>query len=554
MLCLNSGRASAAVDSLETGVAAIANVDSLEWIPYVAPNSEDETYLRYLQIAGTVPQYPWGLRGFSPQESKRLAARSGAHPWSRSYSFTSAARRARLLPLSAELRGNSTFPYGMNDGPVWAGRGLTASAIIGVFLRAGPISLVLAPTAFITQNADFDLLDNGQRGDLRFADGLYPGSVDKPQRFGDKSYGRIDPGNSTLRVDAGPVAAGIATANMAWGPLELYPYVLGTNAPGFLHGFIGTARPLNIWIGSLHGRVIWGRLDQSRYSPVVGQATYFSPSEPGTRRFGSGLVALFEPRGVRGLELGVARFFHLPWPRSGIPSSYISKPFENILKNRLKSTPGFSDPGGGAENQLISGFARWAFPAAGLEMYAEYGREDHSWDKRDFLQEPDHSRSYGLGFRKTLGLDSEGMHGLTVELINFQLPHLARTGRGEGSLYAHSILRQGHTNRGQALGPDFGVGSGAASIIRWDRYRPGGRTTVGFRRIVRQERGSFFADGTEDQRNSDVQYAFEGARMRKFRSMELTAELTFIHEFNRDFRKDATGVSAFLRARIPVTH
>ncbi|MCR4339612.1 MAG: hypothetical protein NUW01_06960, partial [Gemmatimonadaceae bacterium] len=287
---------------------------------------------------------------------------------------------------------------------------------MGLAVKTGTISLILAPTAFISQNAAFDLLDNGQAGDLRFGDGLYSGSVDRPQRFGDKPYGRIDPGNSTLRAELGPVAVGVSTANMAWGPLELYPFVLGTNAPGFAHGFLGTTSPLNLSVGSFHGRIIWGRLDQSEYSPVGGEPTYVSPTEPGSRRFASGLLVLFVPRGVSGMELGVARFFHSPWPRSGIPPSFFKKPFENILKSRVKRTPGFSDLATGGENQLISGFVRWAFPAAGFEMYGEYGREDHSWDKRDFVQEPDHSRSYGIGFRKTIRLRPERMDGLTVEL------------------------------------------------------------------------------------------------------------------------------------------
>lgn len=527
-------------------------VDSVEWIPYVVPNSEDETYLRYLQIAGAVPSYPWSLRGFSPLEAKRLAAKVGAHPWSRSSSLTSVERRVQIPPLTAALRGNSAFPYGSNDGAVWAGRGFTASATFGFALRAGPISVVIAPAAFVSQNAAFDLLENGQAGDRRFADGLFSDGVDRPQRFGDEAYGRIDPGNSTLRADIGLLAAGVSTANLAWGPMELYPYVLGTNAPGFLHAFVGTARPVNVWIGSIHGRVLWGRLEQSAYSPVEGAPTYVSLAEPGTRRFGSGVLVLFEPKGIRGLELGVARFFHSPWPRSGIPASYFSKPFENVLKGRLQGAPGFADPGTSAENQIGSAFGRWIFPAVGLEIYAEYGREDHSWDKRDFVQEPDHSRSYGLGIRKTLRMRPELMDGLTVELINFQLPHLVRTLRGEGGIYAHGVMQQGHTNRGQLLGADVGVGAAAGSTVRWDRYGVRGQTAFSLQRTVRQQRGRVHVGGTEDPQSSDVQYALEAAKMRRIRSVEITVGLSLIHQFARNFREDATSVSAVLRARVPL--
>lgn len=549
LVCAPSS-APALADSVVTPLSR-TKPDSLEWAANLAPNGEMEIYLRYLQVAGTIPPYPWSVRGFSPNEAKRLAAKGGAHPWSRVGALTSRGRRLRALPAVVELRANSAFPYGSNDGPTWAGRGLTVSASIGALAAVGPVSLVLAPTVFVAQNSGFELLDNGQTNDLRFADGLYPNAVDRPQRFGDKPYMRVDPGNSTLRADIGPLAAGVSSANMAWGPFELYPYVLGTNAGGFLHAFVGTARPFGIWIGSLHGRVMWGRLEQSEYSSVDGEASYVSPTEPGTRRFASGVVAVFEPKGVSGLELGVARFFHSPWPRAGIPPSYFAKPFESLLKNRLKGAPQFSDPGTSAENQVSSAFARWAFPAAGFEMYAEYGREDHSWDKRDFVQEPDHSRSYGLGFRKTLRLNPRAMDGLTVELINFQLPHLARSGRAEGSTYTHSVMRQGHTNRGQLLGADVGVGAAAGSTIRWDRYRARGHTAFSLERTVRRDRGTFFLDAAEHAGSSDVQYAFQGTSMRRLRRIELLMAVAVVHGFDRDFRKDASNVSILWSARVP---
>jgi hypothetical protein len=76
--------------------------------------------------------------------------------------------------------------------------------------------------------------------------------------------------------------------------------------------------------------------------------------------------------------------------------------------------------------------------------------------------------------------------------------------------------------------------------------------SLSLQRTVRQERGSFFVDGIGDSKSSDVQYALEGVRMRRFRSMELTAGMAVLRGFNRDFRSDATSVSAILRARVPL--
>ena len=547
-LCGSAQTAAATADTVAAGTR-ITPPDSLEWIPFAATGGEDETYLRYLQLAGVARLYPWSVRGFSPREVRQLTVRSGSHPWSRSRRFSSAGKAYRLLPATIELRANSAFPYGSNDGPTWAGRGVTATAVIGAVVQRGPLSLVLAPTAFITQNASFDMFDNGRTGNLRYGDPLLPLGVDRPQRFGDDPYGDVSLGNSELRADVGPFSAGVSTANMGWGPFELYPYIIGTNAPGFLHGFAGTARPLGIWIGSVHGRVVWGRLGQSEYSPVQGSPTWVSPDEPGTRRFGSGLVGVFTPRGAPGLELGIARFFHSPWPEWGIPRSYLIKPLEKLLKLGLAESQRISELGLVGDNQLMSGFARWAFPSAGVEVYAEYGREDHAWDKRDFLQEPDHARSYGLGFRKVMARGADRLDGLTFELINFQLPHLARTGRGEGGVYWHGGMQQGHTHEGQLLGAPVGVGAAAGSTIRWDRYGPSGRTTISLERVVAGERGDFYQTGRTDPKSSNVRYSLEGVRTRAVRRLEISTGLALIYEFNRNFEGDAAGISATFGAK-----
>src|SRR5206468_2026510 len=91
----------------------------------VFAGSELEQYLRVLQTVGAVPLYPWSSRSFSPAELDMLLPLTGDHPWSKRYDWE--ARHARwtldLVRPTLTSRFNSTFPYGSNDGPVWAGRG-----------------------------------------------------------------------------------------------------------------------------------------------------------------------------------------------------------------------------------------------------------------------------------------------------------------------------------------------------------------------------------------------------------------------------------------------
>jgi len=519
--------------------------------------SQAETYLRYLQIAGLSPSYPWSSRGFSPPEIGRLVPRDSAHPWRRRLSDESRALhgiRYGLIQPAATFRYNSTFAYGSNDGPIWAGRGLTSATQMGFHAAWGPVSLTIAPLAFRAENQDFPIMPNGRTGNAAFGNAQF-GGVDKPQRFGDSNYSRLDPGQSTLRVDLPFVAVGASTANQAWGPGQELPVIIGHNAPGFPHLFAGSSEPLNIFIAKLHGKVIWGELFQSDYSPVTGGSRYISKAEPGTKRFASGFVLVGQPRGIPGLEIGGARFFHSIWPQSGIPPSYLTKFLQGFIKKNVAPDrpddprfPEGSDQRGVSDNQLVSAFIRWVLPRGGFEFHAEYGRDDHSYDIRDLFQEPDHSRVYSLGFRKIFRRRSESLTAGRLEIMNFQLPQLARY-RGEGEIYVHGLIRQGHTHNGQLLGADAGVGTGAGSTVAVDRFTPAGRWTASWSRVVRQENGNYTVLGVRSPRSMDVSHALGFEMSRFMRGFDLTGGLTFVYEFNRDFRSDATNLNALLGVR-----
>src|SRR3954466_5820118 len=149
-----------------------------------ATGSEFEDYLRVLQVAGMEDAYPWSIRGFSPRVIIRMAVADSAGPWALRTNF----HNERLVAGSANLGAtiNTSFPYGANDGPVWAGRGITLIGSVGVGGHFGPLSFALSPTAFVASNTRFTLIPNGQLGNVAYNSGSFPQSVDYPQRFGDK--------------------------------------------------------------------------------------------------------------------------------------------------------------------------------------------------------------------------------------------------------------------------------------------------------------------------------------------------------------------------------
>lgn len=506
---------------------------------------ELEQYLRYSQTMGATRSDPWSLRNFSQTQAVALQSISGVHPWSGRF----ASREARsgltwqLLPASVSLTANSAFPFGNNDGPVWTGKGLTTVLSGGISASWSGFTLTLAPQFFRAENSAFALMFNGQSGTLQYADGQFPDLVDRPQRFGNAAYQRLDPGQSTFRYDGFGVTAGVSTANQSWGPSDRYQYLLGNNAGGFPHVFVGSQHPLNVGFGHIHGRILWGTLGQSDFSPVTGPEYFVDGVQSGTRRFAAGMVATLQPRGITGLELGAARFFHGAWPKDGLARGDFTALFQNIFKRGLPtepSLPGSDNTKGVRDNQLFSVFARWVVPGAGFEAYGEFGREDHSWDIRDFLLEPDHGgASRLLGIRKMW----KNGYALRAEAINYEAPQLTRV-RAEGAVYIHYVLRQGHTVNGQPLGADVGLGSGAGSTLAVDRYAANGRTSIEWSRAVARERGIYIAGGITDTKAVDVLHTLSLQALRFRGPVDLTGKVNLTMNLNRYFSFDKFNAGA----------
>lgn len=433
--------------------------------------SELERYLRVLQLGGVVSVRGWTVRAFSPAEVAAIGP-ARDHPWATRYGAVPKAGWWVVRP-SVELIANTGLPWGINDGPTWAGKGMTAVATGGLAARWRGVSAQVAPHLWWTQNADFTPLPPASQHATAYQDFVETG-IDLPQRFGTKALGRVDLGESWLRIDGHGVAAGLSSASEWWGPGIASGAMLSNNAGGIPRVFLGTSSPRNVGVGHVHGRVFAGRLVRSSFSADTANHT--------GRRLGLGFVGSFEPRGLPGLELGLARFFHRRWREGGPNLSDLRILWEPFLKEGIVGKDDPETIAGQADNQLASVFGRLVLPRSGLEVYAEYGREDHSWDAMDITAEPDHISLVTFGAQKRFSAAAAGTfwvaHG---EVTNGRVTHLRRV-RGEGLFYGHGQLRDGHTLRGQLLGSAF-VRGGSGAEVGVDRYTTAGRLSARWRRI-----------------------------------------------------------------------
>ncbi|MBI4502837.1 MAG: hypothetical protein HY700_16955, partial [Gemmatimonadetes bacterium] len=510
--------------------------------------SDEEAYLRQLQLAGLVSLHPWTIRPFSYRELRRFSVADSGHPWpGRAFGMAAGGARPRLavLPIENRTSVNSSFPWGYNDGAVWQGRGLTTVLRGGVLGTWGPLSLTLYPTAFATQNAGFTLQNNGRSDSLRFAHGFDPLRVDVPQRFGNGAYSRVDPGQSTVRIDLPVVTVGLSTANEWWGPAVSQPLILGNNAGGFPHVFLGSSEPIDIWIGKIHGRMLWGDLRQSS----------FTRNTPDNRRFGSGIVGTFQPRGVNGLEIGGSRFFHEAWPPNGITWANIARPLSAFARSARIIDP--TDPGSDPPNQIASLWMRWAVPSVGVEFYAEYAKDDDNWDLRDYIGEPENTGGYTLGIRKTWGGAQSELWSAGIEHMDARQSQWTIGRPSGGVFYEHGPnLPQGHSYRGQLLGSAFGIRGGVATTATLDHYVPNGRLRLTWGRFLMQDARQEQLQVANrvrrvvayDPEGYDVIQALGAEIVRFHGRMTFSGGLTAMHEFNRYLLGDATNLYAWVGA------
>jgi hypothetical protein len=181
-----------------------------------------------------------------------------------------------------------------------------------------------------------------------------------------------------------------------------------------------------------------------------------------------------------------------------------------------------------------------------VEFYVEYGREDHNWDVRGLMQEPDHDAAYLLGIQKTWRRSASRFFVVRAELLNSRISHLQQAAP-QAPWYIHSVTRQGHTHRGQVLGSAGGLGGGAA-VLAAERYESTGRWTIRWSRLMRGELRT--APGAlPDPDEADVMHTLGVERVLFLPRFDVTAGLTGVWNLNRDFADDVFGVNAVLAAR-----
>ena len=361
-------------------------------------------------------------------------------PGKQIYGSASGKSKVLILPFSWQQRYNGHPSYSRNDGAMIPARGYQSLVSAGFFANAGPLSVQIKPEYVFAGNGAFREFSS------------HYGPADLPVRFGKDPYSRLSWGQSSIRLNFDPISVGLSNENLWWGPGKQNSILMSNTAPGFKHLTLNTSRPVRTPIGSIEAQIIAGRLEGSGFTDGLSDDW----------RYLSGLVLTYQPRWFPGLFLGLTRSFQIY--HDDMDDSFgdylpIFQAFQKKNTNEDKKR----------RDQLTSVFARWLLRGSKAEVYFEYGLNDHSYNTRDFLMSPEHSRAYTLGMTKLMpykGRNDEYIQ-LGIELTHME-QSLDRVFRDAGEWYIHSPVIHGYTQQGEVLGAGIGPGGNLQSVnIGW---------------------------------------------------------------------------------------
>ena len=357
----------------------------------------------------------------------------------------------QLLPINFLQKYNSHHPYGWNDGPLSFSKGYQFVGSGGVYIRLRNIHLTLRPEFFKTASEPYEISDRwGQRT---------------------SALSKLTFGQSSLRMDFGPISIGASTQNLWLGPGMYSSLLMSNNAPGFNHFSIGTNRSLKTPIGSFQLNVIGGTLSYNKgqgfensnlklYS-LTNDKTNYSPN------YLSQISISYSPVFFKNFYLTANRAFTLPTQEN--PSSKLKEYYLIALKPLFRNT--YQDNTLPID-QVLSGSAKYVFPKEHAEVYFEYGWNDGKSNARDLILDMSHSAASIYGLKKIQYLNEKTYLNFEAEATQMsQRPSYLQ--RNAGNWYVHG--NGGYINENQILGAGAGWGNDVQTFTislnkGWNKY------------------------------------------------------------------------------------
>ncbi len=448
------------------------------------------------------------------------------------WSNTKGSAELRALPIVWQQQYNTHHAYGMNDGAMIPAKGYQTFFSAGIYARLGFLSIQFRPEYVFAANKDFRQLSQVNNGpNFTAAYKTFMRTIDLPERFGDKAYHKFNWGQSSIRINFDPISLGLSNENLWWGPGIRSSLLMSNNADGFKHLTLNTTRPIKTFIGSFETQLVAGKLESSGISTPLSLSLAAKNQD---WRYFSGFVFVYQPKWVPNLFLGFDRsyiIYHKDVGNGFFDYFPVFSPVEKSSYNYDVNTNA-DEEDNKRRDQRISFFARWVMPETKAEIYVQYGKNDHNYNLRDAILEPEHSRAYILGFKKLLPLTRDNEYiQVGIEATELE-PAAVKTIRGGVYWYNHTQVLQGYTNNGQVIGAGIGSASNLQALdVSWIK----GLKRIGFQaeRIVRNN--ELFYKSFGDARRHWIDLGFTGKFDWDYKGFLLNAQLAYIRSLNYQY-------------------
>jgi hypothetical protein len=411
-------------------------------------------------------------------------------------------------------------PNNRNDGSLIPARGFQQLLSFGIYAEIGHLSVQLKPEYLYAENLYFQRFWTDHQLfplDKRFN---YWNSIDTPERFGEKQYSRLLPGQSSIRFNYKKLSLGFSTENIWWGPATRNSIMMSNNARGFPHITFNTTSPIKTSIGNFEFQLISGKLEGSGYKPTYtnfDNDKFYQPKNEDWRYF-QGMIFTYSPKFINGLSLGFIRWVQMYGDFLKANNDYFPV-FNNIfnLKSKNIDILELNNPKYNS-NKALGLFLSWNWNESNSEIYLEnylYNSSNYISNNLANNQSPLAST---IGFKKIF---KSSMKDKFFE-FNWEWTQLeqssSRLKRNIDSWYTSSAIRHGYTNYGEVMGASLGPGSNSHYF------------SIGIKKI-----DSSYNFGFEiiDQNNDWFIKSFESAK--DFR--RYWKDYNFIIDINRKFKK-----------------
>ena len=365
---------------------------------------------------------------------------------------------------------NTAAPYGQNDGALWQGRGYNTALTTGLRLEGYGFELTFKPQVSWSQNREFELMDNSAFYSNKYAyiwGYTNDKGADAPQRFGDNSFWTFDLGDTEARWTWNTFTIGFGTETIWLGPAWQNPLLHSNNAASYPKFDIGLRKtkiiiPYFDWdLGYIEARIWLGKLSES---------VYFDNDSTNDHNQISGITLSYAPSFLPGLTMGINKICLSKWND------------DNFYKylNPMYGMKGAGD-GNEVEDQKISVTLDWLSPKGGIDVYAEFGLDDHvnyNDQIESYITHYWHTFTYTFGLKKEIPI-SEKLNTRGEIIFEWNNTEMSQ------DFYAnwwynfgfHGAISQGYTNKGQWLGSGIGYG-GQSQYLGFKVYYPKGSSLI----------------------------------------------------------------------------